>query len=378
MRKIFNNILPGLLILISNLIFGQTTKWEPLYSYNNISKGFIADNTIVAVADNSLLFYNIGQNNYQTVTTIDGLTGDSFSAIALYQNTVIAGFDNGLVAKIDIDTKEISFDSSIVRNQAISPEKKRINSIQIVNGLAYFATGFGIVEINPRTLAFGDTYYIGNVGVYNGGVLHATVFNENIYAATQDGLYATSLKNQDRLRFSSWGAPIALGRWVVLWKKNGVLNGGMQLNNAIKLFTLSPFLEEKQVVSGELINFQQHDSGFVLTFSNSIHNFGLDFGLINKIASVDGITPNSLQLGLLKDNKTWIGTSQNGLIRYDRSGQILQASPDGPMHNTIFDIEVLPKELWISHGDFTLFYNPFPLDKSVSYTHLTLPTTCHV
>ena len=33
------------------------------------------------------------------------------------------------------------------------------------------------------------------------------------------------------------------------------------------------------------------------------------------------------------------------------------------MLNSIFDIENLQDELWIAHGDYNLFYNPYPLEK---------------
>ena len=39
-------------------------------------------------------------------------------------------------------------------------------------------------------------------------------------------------------------------------------------------------------------------------------------------------------------------------------------SPKGPLRNSIFDIETLANEIWIAHGDYSLFYDPSPLNRS--------------
>ena len=107
------------------------------------------------------MLFDSSQATAETITTIEGLSGDNISALASYENVILVGHENGLLAQIDINTKKIIFESGITRSNTISAEKKQINHIQLVANSAYVATGFGIVEVNPETLEFGDTYYFG-------------------------------------------------------------------------------------------------------------------------------------------------------------------------------------------------------------------------
>ena len=103
-----------------------------------------------------------------------------------------------MLAKIDINTKKVDLDNAIERNTSIAADEKQINHFHIHQNLAYVATGFGIVELNPATLEFGDTYYFGTLSARI-RVNQVIVFEDYVYAAAQQGIYRTRLSNANSL-----------------------------------------------------------------------------------------------------------------------------------------------------------------------------------
>ena len=111
------------------VVWGQTNAWESYYSYNNISIGTVSTQTIVTAAENALFLFDTSQSTSETITTVEGLSGDNISALATYGNVILVGHENGLLAQIDINTKKTIFESGITQSNIISAEKKQINHI---------------------------------------------------------------------------------------------------------------------------------------------------------------------------------------------------------------------------------------------------------
>ena len=341
--------------------WGQNKQWESMYSYYNTTTGIAYNENLIVAAENALFLYNPNLNSTETITTVDGLSGDNFSALVEYDNTIIAGFENGMVTKIDINTKKIDLDNSIERNISVNGDKKQINQLYVHQNLVYLATGFGIVELNPTTVEFGDTYYFGSLGARI-RVNQVAVFEDYIYAATPQGVYRTLLNNPNKLEFSSWEQH-AVGNWMALWMQDSMLYGARDEANAVSFFQLLDSITEKKRFSGKAKHIAPHENGIVITTSNRVYDVNKAFETTQTIADIDGVKPNTFTFGMYANNELWIGTSSEGLIRYAASEEDKFISPEGPLRNSIFDIESLANELWISHGDYSLFYNPWPLEK---------------
>ena len=71
------------LTLCVNVLIAQNRQWESMYSYNNTTLAIVLDDKIVAAADNAIFVYNTTQNTFETITTIEGLSGENFSAIEI-------------------------------------------------------------------------------------------------------------------------------------------------------------------------------------------------------------------------------------------------------------------------------------------------------
>ena len=343
------------------MVWGQTNAWESYYSYNNISVGTVSNQTIVTAAENALLLFDSSQGTAETITTIEGLSGDNISALATYENVILVGHENGLLAQIDINTKKIIFESGITRSNIISAEKKQINHIQLVANSAYVATGFGIVEVNPQTLEFGDTYYFGPTRS-SIEVNQVFVFENALYAATKQGLFKTPQTNLNKLEFSSWDK-LAAGNWAFLWAQDNSLYAVKDEGSSLSFFQLGNTVQKKATFPGVLKNVSPHENGVLITVSNRVYDTDKSFVRTQTIGDLDGVKPNTFNFTISLNDQKWIGTSSEGLIRYANDTDFDLISPQGPLLNSIFDIEHLQDELWIAHGDYNLFYNPYPLEK---------------
>ena len=96
-------------------------------------------------------------------------------------------------------------------NVTISPEitnfsqsgLKQINAIHEYDNKLYLATSFAIVVYDIENLEFGDTYFIG-FGSTNINVTDITVFNNEIFAATDDGIYVADVTNPNLIDANNW------------------------------------------------------------------------------------------------------------------------------------------------------------------------------
>lgn len=361
MRQLLCQLLVCYMLIGQQLVVAQTSQWESFYSFYNTSSAVVSGQTIIVAAENALFLYNTTQDTSETITTLEGLSGDNISALAAYDNYIFVGHQNGLIAQIDTTTKKVTYDSSIERNANILGNQKEINHIQIVENTAFLATGFGIVTLNPLTLEFGDTYYFGSSS-NRIEVFQVYIHKDTLYAATAQGLYSILSNNSQILEFSSWNKT-ANGKWVSLWEQAGSLYGAIDEGAATSLYLIDTTTQQQARYSGSFRSLSQHEDGIVLTLSSSVYAIDKSFTTTSRVSTLEGVKANTFMFAHQLNDASWIGTSKNGLVRHNSSETVQFLSPQGPLRNSIFDIETLSNELWIAHGDYSFTYNPYPLEK---------------
>ena len=343
------------------MVWGQTNAWEAYYSYTNSSVGTLSNQTIVSAAENALFLFDSSQGTSETISTVEGLSGDTISALATYGDYILVGHENGLLAQVNINTKNIIFESGITRSNTISAEKKQINHIHLADNTAYVATGFGIVEVNPETLEFGDTCYFGST-IDRIHVNQVFVFENAMHAATEQGLFKISQTHPNKLEFLFWDK-LATGNWASIWAQDNSLYAAKDEGNSLSFFQLGNTVEKKATFQGVLKHIAPHEKGVLITVSNRIYDTDKSFVRTQTIGDLEGVKPNTYNFALSHNDQKWIGTSREGLIRYTNDNNIDLISPQGPLSNSIFDIENVQQELWIAHGVYNLFYTPSLAEK---------------
>ena len=344
-----------------SIVKSQTQQWQSHYSFFNTVTAAINTNDLIVGSDNSIFIHDTQSNTNLEITTADGISGETITSLLGLEREILIGHDTGLISKINIDDMKVFNDNSIQRKITIAANRKKINNIYLNETTAYLSTGFGILEFNPISFEFGDTYYFnGENGPIN--VNQTIVFEDNIFAATSSGIFKSPLNNPLILQFASWEIVLE-GNWKSIFEKNGIIYA---LKKSLEYSELHDITSSFQLIKKFYGDFQSISTnlfGTVLTFSNQIFQLNNDFEIEEIINPLDHEIQTDFTFGIKHNNIMWIGTSGSGVIKYNNQNSYENISPDGPLNNNIFDLLSTNTQIWVAHGEYDLFYNPYPLNE---------------
>ena len=336
--------------------------WKGYFSYNTIKDLAQSPTVFYAASENALFSKNLTTNTLRTINTVDGLSGQTITALyfSQAQNKTMVGYENGLI--IIINNADGSMLNVVdIINKQLPPNIKKVNHFAEYEGIVYISCDFGIVQYNLATLGFGDTYFIGD----NGDeikVSQSAVYSGQIYAATSTGIRRADVTNPNLIDFSQW-TNIAGGNWTGIETYGADLfavNPSGQVsrfNGSVfaTFLTTSPAPVDIRN-SGEYLvvttpaKVYFYNSG--LTIAATVDNFMIpDISALFTCATAIGDT-------------IFIGTAANGVVTTSLSNTTAFEFmiPDGPLMNNIFSINTSSPNLWAVYGEYDIFYNPFPYD----------------
>ena len=354
--------------------------WQGYFSFNEIKDISESPNTVFAASENALFFKNTTSNLLKTKTTVDGLSGQTISAVyhsEAFKKTII-GYENGLMIIINETDGSITKKVDIINKQLPSNIKK-INHIMEHNGLLYISCDFGIVQFNLTALQFGDTYFIGDNGAEI-SVKQTTFFNGFIFAATSSGIRKADITNANLNDFSQWTV-VNTGDWSSVEALDSELiainaSGNIHRYNSINFIG---FLQLSQPSS----DMRTVNSNLFITTPNAVYIYNNQMVLNRQISNTQ-VLDNSLVFTCASavGDLLYIGTKDKGLVTSSLSsaGAFVNSTPAGPFRNNIFSLDVTPNVLWAVYGDYDTYYNPYDLDsygisKYASSAWLNIPYT---
>jgi hypothetical protein len=354
--------LQTLLLFCTVALYSQSAGWSSFYSFDDITSVHSGgDGQVYGVAENSVFSYDPIANEVVPITTVDGLLGDEIGALAVSEDFMVVGYGNGMLGIHNLMGGSVILDSSVQRNLSIDPTKKTIHSFLIQDQTLYLSAGYGISIYDLSTNRFIDSYFFG-VGNSTIEVNQTALVGEFLYAATEEGLYKANTSDPNLFLESAWNK-IADGQWKSVGLVNNVILGVVQSGSQVICYGLTDDVAtEYHRESGTLFGVAVSDTELVLSFSNTILAFD-DSQSVRTLASASGsLSGQRFTSATTVGNELFIGTSGGGLLLHNPS-ETRVVSPSGPLMNDIFEISVLPnEELWIAHGAYGGFYNPYPLN----------------
>jgi ligand-binding sensor domain-containing protein len=359
------NTLLLLLFCFFQLGFSQQNQlWEGYFSYNEIKDLTNSQVKIFAASENALFSKDLNTNNIKTTNTIDGLSGQTITAIyhsSTFNKTVI-GYENGLMIIIN-EADGVMLNVVDIINKAIPSNIKKINHFTENDGVLYISCDFGIVQYKLATLEFGDTYFIGPAG-QEIKVFQTTVFNNEIYAVTQyDGIRKASISNPNLIDFAQWQL-FDGGYWNGITTFNNQIVGS-NLNNRIYKHNGVSFDEIANI--GQLVaDIRATADGLIVTSLNRVYIYNQSFGQIAQVQNTQVTEiPVTFSCATIIGGVIYIGTYENGIVSSTLSNPTAFEfiMPNGPSKNNIFAIQTTTNDLWAVYGDYDIFYNPYPLDQ---------------
>mgnify|MGYP001240729819 FL=1 len=358
------------LILTVSLFYGQQNKlsietetsiysnWNTYFSYNLISSIDNGESVIYFASYNSIFSYDTSSNQIEKFDTLNELSGDEISAFYYSEinNNIVIGYSSGFLQIIDLNSNSIINIYDILNKPTIPPNKKTINDFFQSGDQLLISTGYGVSIYNLNGYEFGDTYYIGDFATQIN--VTSTVIHENfIYASSPDlGILRANI-NSNLIDFNNWQT-IYFGDIQELFYDGE--NIFFYTNNSIMR------INDEEITSiltleNQIININSSDSKFIIITDEKclIYNDQLT----QLVYEIDSETYSSgFNEGIIKDNYIYIATNEKGvLIINNNSGDFSYLKPDGPLENDIFSVETLNNKTWVSYGNYTEYFNPYPL-----------------
>lgn len=337
--------------------------WEGYFSYNKVIDVVVGVDKIYGASENAIFSFDTKTKELEEVTTINGLSGETISTI-YYSETyklLVVAYQNGLI-EIVFDNNDVLSVVDILNKATVVDTDKKINHITAYNNYIYLSTGYGISVFDLERLEFGDTYFIGNSGAQI-EVKQTAIFEGYIYAACFDGggLKKAPIASSNLIDFENWE-----------YVKTG--NFYSVQANQHKLYAISIGRGLYEISSDDIsaylhlfpdipLKTSSVNENLIVTTRNDVFVYDIDFNLIAQISGNDEFN-SYFNAAALIDDTIYIGTNDFGIL----STTILdpvnyeEIHPDGPLLNLPFSIEADPEGVWVTYGDFGLFYNPYPLN----------------
>jgi hypothetical protein len=332
-------------------------QWQDQLPYNNCIATVEANNLIYAATPYSLFYFNKTDDSKNRMNKVTGGLSDiGISNIAFCSklNTLVVAYSN---TNIDlVKGSEIVNIPDIKRKQIVG--NKTINSILIIDKLAYLACGFGIVVLDIEKEEIKDTYYIGSLGSQIDVKDLAFHQDDNkFYAATEKGVFS-ALASENLAYY-------------VNWIQDKTIPGPNSIFNLIESFAGKVYANKTKYLSDTDTLFVKEDNKwtYFATENHSNHTSLKACGerlLICSYLKVDSYKPNgildviyySYNPGTIrpydaiidKDSKVWIADFVQGLWRIDSDFKSSNFTFNGPSNYMVSAMDISGKQLWAVPG----------------------------
>lgn len=346
-------------LTLSNGQSTTTGSWEAYFSYNSIKDIEIGSDIIYAASENAIFTYDPYTNSIETITTIEGLSGDYITTIKYSENynLLMIGYETGLMEVYDLNTNTVLKVVDILNQITIPPNNRRINDFYEFDNLVYISTNYGISIYDMQSLEFGDTYYIGFNGTQT-RVHQITLNNNEIYAATSDGLKKANLNNPNLIDFQFWQTPflgdflsvISIADQVFTIKSDNILY-------AINDNSLSPILSFTEPI----LRLEPNENNFSIITANKVYYYQEDLSLLSSYNNSPDLNTTFTTSKIFNDI-IYIGTLGSGMLKTSNNSNDLYEKiiPNGPLRNNPFSLHYGYGDLWVTFGDYDEDFNPNP------------------
>jgi streptogramin lyase len=353
-----NRLYTLLLLLISTSVISQNIsigEWRDELPYREAIAIGVSDNTVYGVTPFSLFTLNKDDRTMRRYSKINGLSDFGISTLeyskekdvvfVAYENTNIDLIKNGNIINI----------SDIKRKQVLG--KKTINNVYFDEEIAYLSCGFGIVLIDVVREEVKDTWYIGDQG-NTIEVFDITIFNNSIYAATEEGIRKAELNSNNLADFQSWeqieNIPNYEGMFTSIEVQKDKLVVNYHPDNNIDLIYYTTDESSWSLLNTPSNQYTRNicagDEHLYVVRNYSIELYDDTMGYFRKVYSYE-FDDNLLPSDIVEDNGVfWIADRLHGLVRstnlYNFENYIL----NGPQTAGVFDMAAKNERLVVASG----------------------------
>jgi hypothetical protein len=336
------------------------------------------DKIFCATSGGGLFYYNRTDNSIGKMSKVNGLSDADISTIAFSKEmlTLVIGYSNG---NIDLVRNDSIYNINDIKRKTFTGDKS-IRNIWFLNNYAYLACGFGIVVCDLERREIKDTYLIGEGGTQI-GINDIAFDGQNLYAATDLGIYKANINSPNLADYNSWIKMLTLPSTESKYRFLAFYNN--------RLYTV---YRNQGTGFDEIIEISDHDwQVWAHSFDDYLDYLGAQDGYL-VICAVMKTLIYDRQENLLRDVLTyfarhalydsqkvlWYAEPDDGLIRVSESGGGTLIVPEGPAYRDAGDMEMQLGELWVGAGTEATKWTGFGAysfidEKWTSYNRFNIP-----
>lgn len=315
---------------------------------------------IFAATPYEVFYYNTNDNSINKLSKVNGLSDFGINVIRYNpkMDLIFVGYTN---TNIDlIDNEGNIFNISDIKDKS-GLGKKIINDVYFIDQYAYVCCGFGIVVIDLSRKEVKDTYIIGEGGSYL-NVNDITVFNNNLYAATANGIYYASLESANLADPSQWIQDSTVYYDLnyseieafndKLFANCSVVNNSGTLSDTLFVFDGIEwvYFNNNNSICREI---RAYKDRLLILNSNSVKVFDTNY---NQIFHFDNSPEQQFLPFSACYDKTrdlyWIGDKVKSLVKINNKKDYENIRFDGPFSDKVFEIKAKGNQVWVASGGY--------------------------
>lgn len=345
----------ALFLLFALNLYGQTPvgSWSDHLSYNTARSITVNEKEVFVSTGSSLVIYNKEFAELKKLSRINGLTETDISSIAWSQEsaTLVIGYSS---TNVDLFLNNTISNIPDIYNKYI-PGRKEINRIRTNGKYAYLACSFGIVVIDLTKKEIYDTWKPGP-DTENNPVLDICFGNNNIFAATETGLFLAGIADQGLSYFGNWrrinSLPDPAGKYTALTFSGLKLfvNKYDPLADGDSLFVVGETASLMSFLPGVFNrSIDQGTGGFTVSSGSSARYFDPG-GILKKTISNYGFAIPDIEQAIADNGDLWLADKSSGLVKSQNLNEFSVLNLPGPVSNYAFHISSLNGKTIICGG----------------------------
>lgn len=350
--------------------------WRTHLPFQNIQDVEIFGERYYAATPYELFYYDIEDESISILNKIKGLSDIGINTIR-YNKAI----DALLVAYNNTNIDLIKHNGDITNLREIKDHSiigtKNINNVCFDGSMAYIACSFGIVVYNLEREEVKDTYYIGNNGTYV-NINDIAIFNDTIYAATNNGIYKASMHENSLANFAVWHLDESMIHPYLKYNEIETFGGRLYANYSTSEFSKDTmfvydghawdyFMPENTSNVNEIRNCGQKMTITRYYTIQTINQAGEEDILIYQLKDNDGntsITPTSAII--TNDGTYWIGDSRRGALYSKDAWNCTSILPNCPYSKNVYEITAQGDNVSVATGGHTSTWANIYLKNGVS------------
>lgn len=321
--------------------FGNVYQWHSHTAFTGVDEVVMLGDYVYALSANSLFSVNKKTDEIEQYTRLTGLSSARIDHIAYNKmlNNILVTYQDGQLDIIDYNRSIYNISDLFVKQMSVS---KQVNDIYMHEELAYLAMSFGVLVVDMRKMEIKDTYYIGK----NSSEVHVdaiTINNDKIYAITEKELYTANL-SENLSDYNFWHSlPLpTIGNIQGMRAHKG--NMYIVQNNQLLALIDKQWksIKSEYILRGicktdnHLYVLPENAHGALEVYDDFNLERALLYGYVNDVTE--------------ENDLFWLGTGDEGLVRYKDNMAQATYRPEGPNSNNSYRLRMFGNKLYMLPG----------------------------